>query len=113
MDCFENGLTFSQDQTLATLPPANATVAGNSSNPNITAEFNLIAQALNSSSETLGNAKRSLPLWGRQDVVACDATCQVATYNDLGALTAELAYTMAACINKNTVGKLRTVSPHT
>lgn len=82
------------DQTLATLPANGdpASFANSTANATIVSEFTLIAQALNSSSDT----------HTAED--ACDATCQLSAYNGMGALSAEIAYTMEGCINKNAVG---------
>lgn len=41
----------------------------------------------------------------RQDTKVCDATCLSASYQGIGALTAEIAYTVKACVAKNAVGK--------
>lgn len=102
------------DHTLAALPNVNLTAAGalnitatgNSSNPNITAELHEIASALKSSAEEAALTKRSIPLFERVDTVNCNATCQQAVYNGFGALSAEISYTLAGCIQKNAVGEL-------
>lgn len=94
------------DQTLATLPSVNSTAVGTSSNANVTAEFNAISLALNSSSVP-ASAKRSVPLYALSERgTDCDATCQEAVYKGIGNISSEISYTMAACILKNTVGEL-------
>ncbi|KAJ4392277.1 hypothetical protein N0V93_005902 [Gnomoniopsis smithogilvyi] len=77
------------NQTLATLSTVSTTSSVNSTgNANITAEFSLIAQALNTTSD---------------GVTTCNATCMLSTYSDLGDLTAEIAYTAKGCVAKNAV----------
>lgn len=41
----------------------------------------------------------------------CDATCQQAVYNGFGNISSEIAYTLAGCILKNTVGELPYTTP--
>ncbi|PSR79722.1 hypothetical protein BD289DRAFT_88293 [Coniella lustricola] len=102
------------NQTLASLSTAtNATAANSTTNGNVQTEFKAIADALNSSSTSIAAStatttptttrKRSVPLFGR--TTDCDATCQENVYSDFDSLSAELSYTMEACINKNAVGK--------
>ncbi|KAJ4406054.1 hypothetical protein N0V82_010200 [Gnomoniopsis sp. IMI 355080] len=92
--------TANINHTLATLPAANTTSSGNvTGNANITAEWNIIATTLNTTAPTL--SKRSFPLFGRQDTVTCNATCQSDVYDGMGSLTAEIAYTAKACAEKN------------
>ncbi|KAF3770595.1 hypothetical protein M406DRAFT_326041 [Cryphonectria parasitica EP155] len=94
--------TANINRTLASLPANATTPSSNSTNSNITEEYNLIAIALNTTSSTLaGSSKRSVPLLAGAD--ECDATCQQDIYNELGSLSAEIAYTMEGCIERNAV----------
>lgn len=88
----------------------NVTATANSSNPNVTAELNEIAEALGASAEEVASTKRSIPLFERADTIDCDATCQQAVYNGFGALSAEISYTIAGCIEKNAVGEFHEFS---
>lgn len=80
----------------------------------------MTSATFDSASTTSTKRVRNLPLRAvkelesslssRQDAQACDATCLSASYQGIGALTAEIAYTVKACVAKNAVGKSQSKS---